>query len=290
MREISVVKHMLNQSGQALLIIVLVMVVALTIGLSVASRTITNLRNTREQASSQKALSAAEAGVEQAIKSSANVAGNLNTTTSYNTTVSQVSGTAPFKLNGGNPLAKNDAIYVWLTAYSTNPANLWQNPWAPTGGNLTIYWGDNSGACNNAALEISVISGSKTNPTMSRYGVDPCAARASSNQFSTCSSSPPPNTTPTLICSSTTQIGGKSFYYKATVAITNGLLVRVNPLYDGAYMAASGDKALPNQGSIITSTGTTNANTTSSTTRKITVFQGYPEIPAEFFPYTLFQP
>ncbi len=48
-----------NQSGQALLIIVLVMVVALTIGLSVASRTITNLRTSREQASSQKALSAA---------------------------------------------------------------------------------------------------------------------------------------------------------------------------------------------------------------------------------------
>ena len=47
-----------DQKGQALLIIVLVMVVALTVGLSLVSRTITNIRNTREQASSQKALSA----------------------------------------------------------------------------------------------------------------------------------------------------------------------------------------------------------------------------------------
>ena len=49
-----------DQSGQALLIIVLVLVVALTVGLSVSSRSIINLKNTQDQASSQKALSAAD--------------------------------------------------------------------------------------------------------------------------------------------------------------------------------------------------------------------------------------
>lgn len=278
-----IVRSLQSQSGQALLIIVLVMVVALTIGLSVASRTITNLRNTQEQASSQKALSAAEAGVEQAIKNSANVAGSLNTTTNYNTTISQVSGTTPFKLNGGNVIPKNDAIYVWLTAYSTNPANLWQNPWT---GNLTIYWGDNSGACNNAALEISLISGSKVSSTMTRYGIDPCSTgRSASNHFVTC----PNNVNPIFTCTSSS-VAGSTFYYKTTISITNGLLLRINPLYAGAFMAVAGDHALPSQGSIITSTGTTDTNTNTSTTRKVTVFQGYPEIPAEFFPYTLFQP
>lgn len=259
-----------DQKGQALLVIVLVMVVALTVGLSVASRTITNLRNTREQANSQKALSAAEAGIEQAIKNGANVAGSFTGNTTYNTTVSQVNGTNPFLLNGGGSVPKNDAIYVWVTPYSSNPVNLWQNPW---NGSLTIYWGDNTGDCNNAAVEVSVISGSRATPTITRYTADPCAARRSSNNFSNSATS---NTT----------ISGIRFYYQRTIAITNGLLVRVDPIYKATFMGASGSSALPSQGSIITSTGTSD----NTTQRKVTVFQSYPEIPAEFFPYTLFQP
>lgn len=259
-----------NQKGQALLIIVLVMVVALTVGLSVAARTITNLRTTREQASSQKALSAAEAGVEQAIKNGAPVAGSFTGNTSYNTTVTQVNGTNPFLLNGGASVPKNDAIYVWVTPYTTNFANLWQNPW---NGNLTIYWGDSTGDCNNAAVEISVISGSRAAPVTTRYTADPCAARRGSNNFSPASTS---NTT----------IQGVRFYYQRTIAITNGLLVRVDPIYKATFMGGAGSSALPTQGSVITSTGTSD----STTQRRVTVFQGYPEIPAEFFPYTLFQP
>lgn len=275
-----IIKTLANQSGQALLIIVLVMVVALTIGLSVASRTITNLRNTQEQASSQKALSAAEAGVEQAIKNSANVAGSLNTTTSYTTSIQQVLGTAPFKLNGGIEIPKNDAIYVWLSPYSTNPSSLYQTPWT---GSLTIYWEDKQGDCNNsssapAAIEIALISGTKTSPSMSRYAYDPCSNRA--NLFSAASPS-------------SATVAGTRFYYQATLSITNGLLLRINPLYSQALFAVAvspGSPALPSQGSVITSTGTTNSDPTTATTRKVTVFQGYPEIPAEFFPYTLFQP
>lgn len=266
----SLIKSLNNQRGQALLVIVLVMVVALTVGLSVASRTITNLRNTREQVNSQKALSAAEAGVEQALKNNANVAGNLAGNTTYTTTVGQVLGTAPFLLNGGSVLPKNDAIYVWVTPYSTNSANLYQNPW---NGNLTLYWGDTSGACSNAALEVAIISGTRNAPVMTRYAVDPCAARRGSNNFAAATATP-------------ATISNVNFSYRTTIAITNGLLVRVNPLYSSTFMGASGSVALPSQGSVITSTGVSD----SSTQRKVTVYQGYPEIPAEIFPYTLFSP
>jgi len=51
------------QSGQALLIVILVMVIALTVGLSVAVRTTTNIRTASEDENSQRAFSAAEAGV-----------------------------------------------------------------------------------------------------------------------------------------------------------------------------------------------------------------------------------
>ena len=47
------------EKGQTLLIVVLVMVISLTVGLSVVSKTITNLRTTTEEADSAKALSAA---------------------------------------------------------------------------------------------------------------------------------------------------------------------------------------------------------------------------------------
>lgn len=266
-----------NQSGQALLIIVLVMVVALTVGLSLASRTITNIRNTREQASSQKALSAAEAGIEQAIKNGANVAGSFSGNTSYTTTVTQVLGTTPFLLNGGGLVSKNDATYVWVTPYSANPANLWQNPWT---GNLSIYWGNSGQNCTNPsnmppALEIAIISGSVASPVVTRYAYDPCVARRGSNNFS-----PPTSSTPITI-------SGTVFSYTATRALANALLIRVNPLYADSVMGASGGgAALPQQGVTITSTGISDTNTQ----RKVTVFQGYPEVPAEFFPYILFQP
>ncbi|HYM65202.1 MAG TPA: hypothetical protein VES68_01820, partial [Candidatus Sulfotelmatobacter sp.] len=219
------VKILKNQKGQALLIIVLVMVVALTVGLSVASRTITNLRNTREQVSSQKALSSAEAGVEQAIKNNVSVgqtlSGNFSGNTTYSTTIIQAgSGTSSFLLNGGSAVPKSDAIYVWLTPYSTNSANLWQNPW---NGTLKVYWGNTSQSCNTPnsmppALEIAVITGSKDNPTVSRYAYDPCSARQGVNNFS----SP---------VSSVNTVSGTTLNYRADISVTNGLLVRVNPYY-----------------------------------------------------------
>ena len=265
---------LLNQKGQALLIIVLVMVVALTVGLSVASRTIINLRNSSDQASSQQALSAAEAGIERAIVTSntSNIQGGLPGNSSYTTTIASVSGTNPFLINGGNLVPKDDAVYVWLTPYSSNPQTQWINPWT---GSFTVYWGDASGSCNNAALEVAVINGPKGAPTITRYAIDPCAARTGNNNF-----------TAATVSSPAFLVGGKSLTYKTTISISSGLLVRINPIYSNAYIATSGTSALPDQGTTITSTGTSN----SSTTRKVTVFQGYPEIPAELFPYSLFSP
>lgn len=267
-----------SQKGQALLIIVLVMVVALTVGLSLASRTIINIRNTREQASSQKALSAAEAGIERSIKSQASIGQTtLSNNATYQTTVTQVLGTSRFLLNGGGTVSKNDATYVWVTSYSSNPDSLWQSPWS---GDLSIYWGTSGQNCDVAnnmppAIEVSVISGSKDAPVMTRYVYDPCQTRRASNNFR-----PPTSSTPVTV-------SGTTLTYTATRTLANALLVRINPIYADSIIGAYGGGAiLPQQGITITSTGTSDDNTQ----RKVTVFQGYPEVPAEFFPYILFQP
>lgn len=269
-----------NQKGQALLIIVLVMVVALTIGLSVASRTITNLRNTREQVGSQKALSAAEAGVEQTIRNNASVSnGSFADNTKYTTTITQAGSQATsFLLNGGNAVPKNDAIYVWLDADATMSASLWPVPPSPTwSGNLSVYWGTDA-SCNNAAIEVVIISGSAASPIATRYIYDSNAARQAVNHFSS------PSVAGNALKAT---ISGIKLYCQTDIAgVTNGLLARINPYYNATFIGVLGSNQLPSQGRIITSIGTS----PDSTQRKVTVYQGYPEIPAEFFPFILFSP
>ena len=52
-----------------LLVVVLTMIVALTVGLSLASRTITNMKISKQNEESQRAFQAAEAGIELAKES-----------------------------------------------------------------------------------------------------------------------------------------------------------------------------------------------------------------------------
>ena len=281
-----------RQNGQALLIVVLVMVVALTVGLSVASRTIINLKNTQNQADSQKALAAAEAGVEQGMRAvGANQANlqvsNLGTNLNYSATVASISaGTDAFMVNGGpqpNMIYKNQPAYIWTTNYSDSQpfANSWN-------GNLALFWGDNSNGCNDAALEISVISGDRANPTLTRYAEDPCNSsklggsgdRASTNNFDFNS-----------INKSTETVSGKTFHFNFTIPISTGIyLVSVNPVYQDAYVAAQGTNVLPYQGNNIDSTGTVGTIDNPSVQRKEHVYEGFPQILSAFFPYTIFSP
>ena len=280
-----------SQSGQALLIVVLVMVIALTVGLSVISRTVTNLRTSTEQASSQKALAAAEAGIEQAIEK--NIVGGAppvtgsftSGATSYSTQVTETSNTQSL-LNGGNVVPKDQGVDIWLSPYSADPITLWTSPWT---GNLVVYWGTSSDVCTNdssntmAALEIVVVSGSTSSPSTTRYAYDSCTSgvnRQSSNNFSKVS--PSSNT-----------IAGDTFNYSVSVPIVQGFLARVVPLYAGSLIAVAGQdlggnpQSLPAQGKTIVSTGKSDNGTTQ---RKVAVFESYPELPSELFPFTIFSP
>lgn len=280
-----------NQRGQALLIVVLVLVVALTVGLSVASRSITNLKNSQDQVSSQKALAAAEAGVEQAIKSQnqTSIAGSFTPqyNSNYQTTIASISGAAAFLIHGNNSqtneIIKGNPAYIWTTNYSAG--NPWANPWS---GTLTIYWGDNAAvACNNAALEISVISGAdKNNPTLQKFAYDPCNARKGQNEGFINSDSNNSDGSKTII----SPAGAFGLAHKITLPmITQIYFVSVNPLYANTRVGvskAAGDPALPFQGSNITSTGTAD----NQVQRKVFVYQGFPQLPAELFPYAIFSP
>ncbi len=300
-----------SESGQTLLIVVLVMVVALTIGLSVASRSIVNLRATSEEANSQLAFSAAEAGVERVLKTGTNIT-NIslgNNDASIKSANATTIGQNEFIVNCGNdaslcktipPVFKDDGVDIWLSKYPD-----YTDPLSPQV--FTIYWGTQADNCGStpppAAIEVIVISGSKAVPISTRYVYDPCSR---GNKFTVLNQS---------------DIGrffvlGKTFKYKTPnnndkIAITSGLIARIVPLYANTPIAVStcdnggnngngnnnnnnnngngnngnGNSCtpLPSQGQTITSIGTAG-----ETVRKITYYQGYPELPSEFFQHILF--
>lgn len=258
------------ERGQILLIVVLVMTVALTIGLSVATRTISNLRTSTDEENSQRAFSAAEAGIEQAMQNSIASNGEFTNNTSYETSIAAVSG-IEFILNNKTPVLKDNAIDLWLSTYPG-----YTNPWT---GTLTLYWGSSRDVCNAnesvntmAALEILVIEGTKANPQLTHYPVDPCAARAALNRF---------EVTP----AGGGTIGTQAFAFSKIITVNSGLLVRIIPLYGPSLIGVRGSNVLPSQGKLITSVGTAD-----NTQRKLIGFQEYPRIPVQFFPYTLFAP
>ncbi len=254
-----------REKGQVLLVVVLAAVIALTVGLAAVSRTITNTKVTTEEENSQKALSAAEAGVEEVASSGISIASKtLSNASKYDATTTAVSGTQVL-VNGGSSVSKDDGADIWLSTYPT-----YANQWS---GNLSVYWtrNDATTCTNNAAMEIVVISGNQTTPTLNRYTVDPCSR---SNNF-------------TSVAASSYTVLNKSFQYKYTLpaAVSSGFIARVIPLYADATIAAEGSVALPKQGNIISSTGSFG-----NTKRTVSVFQGYPRVPVEFFPYNLFLP
>ncbi len=264
-----------HERGQILLVIVLVITVVLTISLSLFTRSIVNIQLTSEEDQSQRALSAAEAGIEKTIIANSGISnGTFSNSATFSTTKRLLSGTE-FLLNNGKLVFKNEGADIWLSEYSSDTSLIYQNPW---GGTVTIYWGDASDTCTSsestntmAAVEVIVLSGTKNNPTSSRYSYDPCAARRASNNFS--------------IPSAGASVLGKSFTNKIqfTVSAGSGLIARVIPLYANSYFAIQGSPALPMQGTVIDSTGSVG-----DVKRKISVLQENPFLPAELFTYSLF--
>lgn len=258
-----------KQKGQILLIVILVIIVASTVGLSLASRSITSLRSSTEEAESQKALAAAEAGIERTIQGSIPIAvqgSNPSNNSSYTTQFTSVNG-AIFLMNGDNLIPKDEGADLWLSTYSSVQASNYGSPWT---GDLTVYWGNSSTACNNSALEIIIVLGPKNNPVLKKYAYDPCPTRQSENHFSV------PAIGGTIV--------GKTFYYKATISsISSALIARIIPIYGDTYVGIQGSVALPLQGYKIDSIGTSG-----QASRKITVFKGYPQTYLPYLSYGLF--
>lgn len=282
---------MYNQRGQTLLIVVLIMVVVLTIALSVISRSIVTVRTSAEEEASQRAFAAAEAGIEQVLKTGIQILSPKSVgdqSAIENVSVTDVSGTQ-FLTKNGAVVTKDVGIDIWLAAHNTDDSIDFSTRW-PTGSSaqtITIYWGESTDTCaanlsNTPALELILLTGTSINDVKAiRYAYDPCETRRSTgiapvNNFAA----------PTSVTGGT--VSGKTFAYYTTLTISGtdpnkGLLIRAIPLYASTVIGVSAQSALPIQGKYINSVGTSGR-----TTRKISYFEGYAMLPPELFQYVLF--
>lgn len=283
------------ERGQILLIVVLVMVVALTVGLGVASRSITNLHVATEEAFSQKAFYAAESGIEEALKLSQtgnSVIANQFLDTQKSTSITEVDvqpiqGTSVL-FNNGDYINQDDGVDLWLSTFSTDPTKIFTNQWPNSGtATFTVYWGTSTDNCGvnppqAAALEVILMTGSKNAPIFTRYPLDPCPTRASSNNFNKNTAD-----SQTFTIGGAGLVNGVNFPHSFSISISStspGLIARIIPLYANTPIGVNANVNLPSQGKIITSLGSAG-----STQRKIYYFQGYEVLPSEFF-YAAFSP
>ncbi|OIP57348.1 MAG: hypothetical protein COX79_01235 [Candidatus Levybacteria bacterium CG_4_10_14_0_2_um_filter_36_16] len=266
--------------GQVLLIVVLTTIVSLTVGLTIVSRTITNLKISKQNEESQRAFQAAEGGIEQALSSAQTGNPSLLTQNFSNssssdtkTTVISAEGGNNILLNNGESVDQDSGMDVWLSTYPDYSS--------PTTGDVTIFWsnqdiqlsgspekcGKTDGSSVHSALEVVLLSGSVTSPTFTKKVFDPCARIPSSDIYD--------NVTKQTV-------GGITFNYQATISVTNGLIMKVIPIYNSTKIAVGSSVALPSQGSLIESTGTSG-----DTVRKVVYYSSYPQIPLEIFPYSV---
>lgn len=258
---------MKNQKGQVLLIVVMLLATAITVVLSISFTTTTDTQITKLEEESQRALAAAEAGIEAALKQDVasiaieGLAGLDDSGITGNAVTTNIIGSTFV-----TPLLQKDDQY---TFYLSNYNN------GVIGGNsynsgLNIHYGSVSESCNDLAIEITLIYGNDPDYEIKRLVGDTGGKLGGEDSGATATSA---------------TVEGQSF--KCSLPINVGLysdakILIVRTLFSQTRVGFySGNKDVPlkPQGNFITSTATV----TSGVTKKVQLFQSYPQIPSEFF-------
>lgn len=256
-----------RESGQVLLIIVLVATVLLTIGLSISQISNQEQKVTKLEEDSKRAFSAAEAGLDAALK--------LSPGSSYDLAQLQFSGISGTAVVSAaqvqtfhTPLiAKDDQYSLYMADYDPNQATPFQNY---VQGNLFFYLdADASGSCSSPqpAIELTFISDANAATKKIIYSCVPAGISG-----------------PDVIATTFGPflLGTTTYNYRTTLALTINTPVKLIIMRDflaETKIGISSSVNLPYQGKTITST----ANTSTGVTQKVELFQSLPQIPASFY-------
>lgn len=286
-----------SQSGQALIVVLLIMAVVLTIALSIASRSVTDIAVTKKEEDALRAISAAEAGAEKLLVTNTQVAtGSLPSGASFNSQVGQTQqGSKEFV----SPVksASGDVSTIWFVNHDAN-GNVVCDGANPcfTGDRIIVCWG-NAGTGSNGsttpAVELSLVytagSGDASTAKIARATYDPNTTRRTDNKFGA--------------SDGTCTIGGTSFAFSKAFNLSSlGVSTRANAnqlagpqfarlrlFYNtdvghatGISVDFPGNGVLPPQGRNIDSTGTSG-----EARRRVIVYRPYADVPP-IFDYGLF--
>lgn len=295
-----------SPKGQVMILFLLILVVGLGVVLSVASRTVTDIRTTTASDESNRAYFAAEAGIEEALgrlKSGGPVPDLMTLNfpdlkTTATTTVNTSAGereiyVVPFDVK------KDDVAQVMMLDDPDDPTAGWN------GTTLDVYWGNDPTIFGtDQAIEVTLLIYTG-NFAITKWVFDPDSTRRLPLNFCAPNApSPIPGGIP--LQDSVTGLE-KTFYYSATIDIVDSdppgaackhgpgkgfspipVFLRIRPLFNDnnpipVAVKASPALPLPGQEQVIESTG----KTVSGVTRKIQVTRTFPALPA-IFDYVLF--
>lgn len=293
----------MNQKGQAILALILIMTVALAIGVSIIQKSLVDVSTSTKVETSQRAFSAAEAGIEKALRGS-DVSGGVTLENQSSAKV-QDTGLLPFTASSGSqqegleypPFSKEEFAHGWLAdlTSTTNPPGEFYMPASKTTNRgIEIYWGNPS--AEKAAIAVKIIYYTLTLGYQSNaYYFDPDATRTTSNGFTNVST----NCLSSGVSPIDTILGtNRSFFCKMIIdgsssppfPVSSLMLVRIRLLYNSTsqqvalrgYGTCGRDCSLPPQARIIVSKGTS-----VETQRTLQVFQVSKVVPP-YFDFAIF--
>lgn len=286
----------MQQKGQIVLILILIMSVALTVGLAIVQKSLVDVATSSKVEQSSRAFSAAEAGVEKALKESDTTNHLAVSFSGNNSQIKGIIDTGPIPAvpEPGNrqtplempPLSREEVTQVWLADF-----NSYSHPPGPfyTQNTLDIYFGNSTS--DPVAIEVTLIYYDGTKYTSRKWYLDQIS-RTPANGFevvSTCSGYQPSGGLGTYQCKRT--LGANP----DTPLLPELILIRARLLYNTTSQpfaiqavncpsSASNCRnySIPPQGRIVVSTGASG-----ETERRVRVFQLDKVLPP-YFDYAIF--
>lgn len=281
------------QSGQALLVILLTMAVGLTVVLSVASRSVTEISVTTYEEDALRAFSAAEAGVEEALVTSSGASGTLPNAATFDAVIA---GSDPKEFIYPAELLSGETATFWLVSQDTSGDLTCSGKPCFSGKSVEVCWGNPGSPI--PAIEMSAFyddSPSKTEAVnngdfsqvkVARSAYDRNDVRRISNNFSKVKGGGK-----CTVLGQTFEYNTQKVKIKSLCEDTIGcfLMVRVRMFYNdttphpvGIVVKTSGTGELPPQGIGVESTGVAG-----DATRKVNVYRSLPE-PGPLFDAAVF--
>lgn len=276
-----------EESGQALVLVLLSLSVVLTLVLFILARSVTDVAVSSRQEEAVRAFSAAEAGIERALVVGSGFGPTNIGDASYTASLTEFA-LGETEVNFPSPISSGDTVTTWFVSHDSDGNLSCSSLPCFTGDTMKVCWGNPGiapGSSTAPAIEVSVYyestPGNLATIKIGRVTADPNTGRRSSNSFASDDGG-------------TCEIAGQKYQFQkvitfasmgipaASYGVENGLqLAQIRMLYNtdyphfaGVSVNFAGNSTLPSQGVKIDATGTAG-----DSNRREVLYQGWPESP-----------